>query len=111
MADVRMGLEEISWYFDELDDPRSTINQRHPFVSVVILAIMAVLAGATGPTSIAKWANLKKAFLGTLLDLPNGIPGKDVFRRVLMGLQPSAFQACFTSWLTSLRAKAVEATG
>lgn len=111
MADVRMGLEEITRHFDELDDPRSTINQRHPLVSVVVLAIMAVLAGANGPTSIAAWAELKKAFLLGVLDLPNGIPRKDVFRRVLMGLRPAAFQACFTAWLTSLRAAASEATG
>jgi predicted transposase YbfD/YdcC len=106
-----MGLEEITRHFDKLDDPRSTINQRHPLVSVVVLAIMAVLAGANGPTSIGAWAKLKKAFLLGVLDLPNGIPGKDVFRRVLMGLRPAAFQACFTTWLTSLRAAATHATG
>ena len=111
MADVHMGLEEITRHFDERDDPRSTVNQRHPLVSVVVLAIMAVLAGANGPTSIAAWAELKKAFLLGVLDLPNGIPRKDVFRRVLMGLRPAAFQACFTAWLTSLRAAASKATG
>jgi predicted transposase YbfD/YdcC len=111
MADIRIGLEEITRYFHELEDPRSTINQRHPFVSVVVLALMAVLAGAHGPTSIARWAKLKEAFLLDVLDLPNGIPGKDVFRRVLMCVQPAAFQACFATWLTSLRAAAAEATG
>jgi predicted transposase YbfD/YdcC len=71
---------------------------------------MAVLAGASGPTSIAKWAAIKEEFLSSVLDLPNGIPRKDVFRRVLMALQPGAFQACFGSWLTSLRATAAAAT-
>jgi predicted transposase YbfD/YdcC len=46
-----------------------------------------------------------------MLDLPNGIPGKDVFRRVLMALKPAAFRACFTDWLQSLRAEATAATG
>src|SRR5271167_4666433 len=72
---------------------------------------MAVLAGASGPTSIAKWAAIKEEFLLSVLDLPNGIPRKDVFRRVLMALQPGAFQACFVNWLTSLRATAAAATG
>jgi hypothetical protein len=31
----------------------------HPFVSVVVIAILAVLARASGPTSIAQWARLK----------------------------------------------------
>jgi predicted transposase YbfD/YdcC len=72
---------------------------------------MAVLAGASGPTAIAKWAALKEEFLLNTLDLPNGIPRKDVFRRVLMTLRPGAFQACFANWLNSLRAKAAVATG
>jgi predicted transposase YbfD/YdcC len=110
MAGVRIGLDEITGHFHELDDPRSEINQRHPFVSVVVIAIMAVLAGASGPTAIAQWARLKEAFLLKVLDLPNGMPRKDVFRRVLALLDPTAFQACFAGWLTSLRARAAEAT-
>jgi predicted transposase YbfD/YdcC len=70
---------------------------------------MAVLAGAGGPTAIAKWAKLKSEFLLQVLDLPNGIPCKDVFRRVLALIKPAAFQRCFVSWLQSLRGEAAEA--
>src|SRR5215831_3348414 len=104
-------LDEVVGYFDELEDPRSTINQKHPLVSVVVIAMMAVLAGASGPTAIAKWAKLKAEFLVHVLKLPNGIPGKDVFRRVLSLLKPDAFQHCFATWLQSLREKAAEETG
>lgn len=104
-------LDEVISYFDELEDPRSSINLRHPLVSVVVIALMAVLAGAGGPTAIARWAALKEEMLLKMLNLPHGIPRKDVFRRVLALLQPGAFQACFANWLQSLRAKATEATG
>jgi predicted transposase YbfD/YdcC len=107
----RVGLDEIARHFEELEDPRSTVNLQHPLVSVVVIALMAVLAGAEGPTGIAKWAALKAEFLLDALDLPNGIPRKDVFRRVLVLLKPNAFQACFANWLQSLRATAAEATG
>ena len=103
-------LDEVVSYFDELEDPRSTINQKHPLVSVVVIAMMAVLAGAGGPTAIARWAKLKADFLVKVLKLPNGMPRKDVFRRVLSLLKPDAFQRCFTSWLQSLREKAAEET-
>src|SRR5207245_558679 len=106
----RLGLDEVVGYFDTLEDPRSTINQKHPLVSVVVIAMMAVLAGAGGPTAIAEWAKLKGDFLLKVLKLPNGIPRKDVFRRVLALLKPDAFQACFVAWLTSLRANAAAAT-
>jgi predicted transposase YbfD/YdcC len=111
MAKVqRFCLDEIIGYFDDLEDPRATVNRKHPLVSVVIIAMMAVLSGAGGPTAIARWAALKADFLTGVLPLPNGIPGKDVFRRVLGLLQPAAFQACFVSWLQALRARAAEAT-
>jgi predicted transposase YbfD/YdcC len=104
-------LDEIVGYFDELEDPRASVNLKHPLVSVVVIAMMAVLAGAGGPTAIAKWAALKEEFLLKVLPLPNGIPRKDVFRRVLVLLRPEAFQACFVNWLQALRAQAAEATG
>jgi len=109
--DRRIGLDEIVAHFQELEDPRSTINQRHPLAGVVVIALLAVLAGAGGPTAIARWAALKREFLAQALDLPHGIPGKDVFRRVLMALQPAAFRACFTDWLQALQAEAQAATG
>jgi predicted transposase YbfD/YdcC len=112
MADHQhFSLDEVVLHFAELEDPRSTINRQHPLISVVVMAMMGVLAGASGPTAIAKWAALKEEFLLNALDLPNGIPRKDVFRRVLMALRPSAFQACFVNWLNSMRAAAAAATG
>jgi len=112
MADLqRISLDEVVVHFQELEDPRSTINQRHPLVSVLVIALLAVLAGAAGPTAIARWAAFKEESLLQVLDLPNGVPRKDVFRRVLMALKPAAFQACFASWLRSLRGEAAAETG
>src|SRR5271166_6199455 len=107
----RIGLDEVARHFEELEDPRSPVNRRHPLVSVVVIALMAVLAGADGPTGIAEWAALKEEFLGAALDLPNGVPRKDVFRRVLMALNPAAFQACYVDWLNSLRDRAAAVSG
>ena len=106
-----VALDEVVSYFDELEDPRSSVNLQHPLVSVVVIAMMAVLAGAGGPTAIAKWALHKEEFLLKVLNLPNGIPRKDVFRRVLSLLKPGAFQTCFVAWLGSLRGNAAEASG
>jgi len=112
MADVRhTGLDEVVKHFQDLEDPRSTVNRRHPLPSVLVIALLAVLAGAGGPTAIAAWAATKQDLLARVLDLPHGIPGKDVFRRVLMALQPAAFQACFVNWLKALRDTAATATG
>jgi predicted transposase YbfD/YdcC len=99
---------EIVKHFDALEDPRCHINRRHPLTSVVVIAIMAILAGANGPTAIAKWALAKEKLLRQGLSLPSGAPCKDVFRTVLTLLNPNVFQACFTDWLKSLRLDAME---
>jgi len=110
MARTQFSIDEVLCHFQELEDPRSEINRKHPLVSVVVIAIMAVLAQASGPTGIATWAKFNAEFLKSLLPLPNGIPGKDVFRRVLCALKPDTFQKCFASWIAVLRADAALAT-
>jgi hypothetical protein len=106
-----VGLDEVAKHFEHLEDPRCNINLRYPLVSGVVIALMAILAGANGPTAIAAWALLKQEFLWQALPLPGGIPRKDVFRRVLTLLKPAAFQACFANWVQSLRLGATEKTG
>ena len=78
----RVQIDDVLEHFKDLEDPRSDVNLRHPLISVVVISLMAVLAGAAGPTGIARWANLKRDELLGLLPLPNGIPKKDVYRRV-----------------------------
>ncbi len=111
MASTRSKLDEIVESFSTLEDPRSHINRRHPLPSVLVIAVLAVLAGAAGPTAIARWAKFKEDLLTGLLDLPHGIPGKDVFRRVLMLLKPEAFEAAFNAWIARLRDEATAETG
>lgn len=103
---IRIGIEEVLCHFHELEDPREPINIRYPLASIVVISIMAILAGASGPTSIATWAALKKEFLLRYMPLPNGTPKKDVFRRVLSALKPELFQKCFTNWISVLQERA-----
>ena len=107
----RVELSEIISHFDELEDPRSSINRHHPLISVIVISLMAVISGADGPTAIRKWAESKNELLLKVLDLPKGLPSKDVFRRVLMALNPQSFQACFVSWLNSLQSESGSGPG
>jgi predicted transposase YbfD/YdcC len=104
----RTSLLDIADYFQDLDEPRCHVNLLHPLPSVIVVAVMAILAGANGPTAIVRWARPKADFLRQELPLPHGVPCKDVFRNVLSLLNPKIFQACFTTWLHSLKLKAME---
>jgi len=97
-------LKPVKTYFLALNDPRSSVNQKHPFISVIMIAVLAVIAGADGPTAISRWELLKSEWLRETFDLPHGIPGKDVFWRVLAAMNPAAFESCFYEWPGALKA-------
>ena len=86
-SDVNIRLSEIVCHFEQLEDPRSTINRHHPLPSVLTISLMGVLAGADGPTGISRWAVARKDLLVQALDLPHGVPSRDVIRRVLSALK------------------------
>jgi hypothetical protein len=101
----RDDVARISYYFKDLEDPRSTISRRHLLGDIMVICVCAVIAGADGPTAIGTWARANQDWLKELLPLPHGIPSHDVIGRVLAWLKPEAFQPCFQGWLDDLQAR------
>src|SRR5271165_4245809 len=89
----------IGSYFESLSDPRHTRNRKHLLVDIAVIAVCGILCGCDGPTAIHRWAANRRDWLGQFLALPNGIPSRDCIRRLLMALQPQAFQKCFQDWI------------
>lgn len=89
--------------FQDLEDPRSSINRKHHLGDLIVISVCGVLAGADGPKAIGVWAQSHSDWLSQYLELPNGIPSHDTIGRVLATLTPDAFQSCFERWITSLR--------
>ena len=51
-SEKKFELSELLIAFEDTEDLRSSINRLHPLVSVLSIAVLAVLCGADGPTSI-----------------------------------------------------------
>jgi predicted transposase YbfD/YdcC len=95
-------VESILEDFAGLPDPRSSINRVHLLEDIIVIAMLAVIAGADGPKAIGIWAASHAQWLKNKLRLPGGIPSHDTIGRVLMALKPEAFQRCFQTWLGRL---------
>lgn len=95
-----VDVESIASYFETLPDPRHTRNRKHLLVDIAVIAVAAVICNCDGPTAIHRWATLRKDWLARRLTLPNGIPSRDCIRRLLIALQPDAFQQCFRTWIS-----------
>lgn len=105
---VEFDVQSILDDFADLPDPRSHVNQRHLLGDIVVISIMAVIAGAEGPKAIGVWASSNERWLAERLKLPCGVPSHDTIGRVLMMLKPSAFQTCFENWLKRISGSRVE---
>ena len=97
--------------FEDLDDPRSSVNRKHLLGDLIVISICAVIAGADGPKAIGVWATSNKEWLKQHLELPYGIPSHDTIGRLLILLKPAAFQTCFQNWIRTLRTGDELATG
>jgi predicted transposase YbfD/YdcC len=93
--------------FEDLEDPRGLQGQEHAFLSIVLIAILATIAGATGWDDIELYAESHQAWLESFLNLSHGIPHADTYRRVFERVNPEALQRCFLGWVSQV----VEATG
>ena len=89
-------------HFAALPDPRREHGKVHMLDEIVFMSICAVLCGADSWQEIADYSQSKFDWLRTFLTLPGGIPSHDTFRRVFCLLDPLAFQACFSDWMTAL---------
>lgn len=89
-------------HFESLKDPRVERTRRHKLMDIVVISVMAVISYADGWDDIVEYAKVREGWLRTFLELPNGIPCADTFRRVFTALDPEAFQSCFLSWVRAL---------
>ena len=86
-------------HFAALPDPRIERSKQHSLVSIVAVALSAVLAGADSFYEIETFGGTKREWLEGFLELKNGIPSHDTFNRVFSLLDPAQFQSCALSWV------------
>lgn len=87
-------MEAFSAYFEAVSDPRAG-NTRHPLLSVIFMALAAVLCGAEDCTDMAEFAQARQDVLSEVVDFPHSPPSHDTFSRVFRLLDPEAFEAAF----------------
>jgi hypothetical protein len=92
----------FSTYFDDLPDPRVERTKQHLLKDILVITILAVIAGADGWEDIENYGISKQKWLEEFLELPNGIPSDDTFRRVFEKLNPKALEQKLSQWLQQI---------
>lgn len=89
-------------HFADLRDPRQLSKVIYPLDEILLLSLMAVLAGAETFTAIAEFGREKLDLLRRLRPFANGTPDHDRLGEVFAALDAEQFQICFVSWAAAL---------
>jgi predicted transposase YbfD/YdcC len=90
------------WYFRDLPDGRQGAKVRYPLAEVLLLCLLAVIAGAETITDIARFGEKKLDLLRRFRPFREGTPSHDHLGDILATLDAEAFQRCFVAWVASL---------
>ena len=86
--------------FSDLRDPRASAREKtHPLLTIVGITLCAAVAGADDWPTVVVFAHERLTWLGTFLDVANGVPSRKTFERVFAALSPHGLSSCLLRWL------------
>ncbi len=86
-------------HFQAIPDFRREHGRRHLLIDILVIAACATVADCDGFAEMEAYGTDNEAWLRTFLELPNGVPSHDTFRRVFLHLDPLPFQRACVRWL------------
>jgi predicted transposase YbfD/YdcC len=89
-------------HFSDLTDGRQAGKVVYPLDEVLLLALLAVLAGAETFTDIARFGEKKLPLLRRFRPFKDGTPPHDRVGEIFAALDADQFQRCFVAWVASV---------
>jgi len=89
-------------HFKDLKDPRQQGKITYPLDEILLLCLLAVLAGAETVVDIALFGCKKRELLRRFRPFKDGTPAHDHLGDILAVLDAEQFQSCFVAWVAAL---------
>jgi predicted transposase YbfD/YdcC len=89
-------------YFRNMPDPRQPGKVAYPLDEVLLLCLLAVLAGAETFVDIARFGTRKLPLLRRFRPFRDGTPSHDHLGDIFAALDAEQFQRCFVAWVAAL---------
>lgn len=85
---------------EHLEDPRRPSgNIRHKLIDIFVIGLLGIMGGLEDWESIEDYGYTKQNWLKTFLELPNGMPSDDTYRRVFERLNPKQVEKVYREWV------------
>src|SRR5271166_5349255 len=88
-------------YFKDMKDPRQQGKVTYPLDEILLLCLLAVLAGAEAVTDIALFGRKKLELLRRFRPFKDGTLAHDHLGDILAVLDAEQFQRCFVAWVAA----------
>src|SRR6185312_8460895 len=89
-------------HFSDLTDGRPAGKVVYPLDEVLLLALLAVLAGGDTFTDIARFGEKKLPLLRRFRPFKDGTPPHDRVGEIFAALDAAQFQRCFVAWVAAV---------
>ena len=90
-ADIRRMQAALSG----MEDPRRQWgNVRHRLTDILVIGLCSTITRGEGFDEMEELGRAREGWFRTFLELPEGIPDEDTFRRVLERVKPAQLTAC-----------------
>ena len=89
-------------HFKEVPDHRQAGKVDYPLAEILLLSLLAVLAGAETFCDIARFGEKKLDLLRRFRPFVKGTPSHDHLGDIFATLDAQAFQGCFVAWVAAL---------
>ena len=86
-----------------IDDPRIDRTKLHSLTDILVISVCAAMCGMTGWEEIQAFGEEKEEWFRKFLELKNGIPSHDTFRRVFERIEPKQLRAALALWTENLQ--------
>ncbi|MCH5279047.1 MAG: ISAs1 family transposase [Christensenellaceae bacterium] len=102
-----MKIETLKKEIKNINEPRRTRygNIRHKLEDIIIIGLCTVICGGEDYADMEEFGTEREEYLRKFLELPNGIPDSDTFRRVFERIDPTELSICLVNWLSVEREK------
>jgi hypothetical protein len=99
-----MNLQTLKEERVKVSDPRRKYgNLRHQLEDIIILGLFSTLCLGEDFADREEFGKEREEWLRNFLELPNGIPDSDTFRRIFERLNPEELSKCLNNWIEEKR--------
>lgn len=101
-----MELQHLTEKLNTVTDSRRQWGHlRHKLVDILAMGLLTIVCGGEDFTDMEDFGLERQEWLEGFLELPNGIPDSDTFRRVFERVDPQELSECLRDWLSLHRAE------